>query len=88
MIRTGRMQQLLDAAPAKLPKVDGPVRRHVNPTEEELARYVPGRSITEPVWISAGTSPAGVDPSLVRGSNVEFRIIGRTGRDYGHYGTP
>ncbi|MGA6208019.1 hypothetical protein ACPESR_25030 [Nocardia testacea] len=83
-----RAVALFDNALAKLPTVEGPVARHVHLTEEELARYVPGRSITEPAWISTSTNPAGVDPSITRGSNVEFHMVSRTGRDYGHYGTP
>jgi hypothetical protein len=94
-LREGRVtpeqQRQIDAfnqALGKLPAHEGPLMRHTNLTDEQLAQYVPGRPNTEVGFTSASTNPKGANEFIVNNSNVEFRIVSKNGRDYSQYGTP
>ncbi|MGV9540018.1 ADP-ribosyltransferase [Nocardia beijingensis] len=94
-LREGRVtpeqQRQIDAfnqALGKLPAHEGPVVRHTNLTDEQLAKYVEGEPHTEVGFTSTSINPKGANEFLVNNSNVEFEIISKTGRDYRQYGTP
>jgi hypothetical protein len=88
---TPEQQRQIDAlnnALGKLPAHEGPLVRHTNLTDEQLARYVEGKPTTELGFTSASTNLKGSNELLVNSSNVEFQLISKTGRDYSQYGTP
>ncbi|MBH0776131.1 WXG100-like domain-containing protein [Nocardia bovistercoris] len=96
MLRRGEtltpdQQRQVDAfneALSKLPAHEGPVTRHTNLTQQQLDQYVPGQAHSEVGFTSTSTRPQGSNELLVNGSNVEFQIASKTGRDYTAYGTP
>ncbi|MBF6243612.1 MFS transporter [Nocardia elegans] len=71
------------AALRKLPAMQGNVLRRVDLTDDELARYARGATVTEPTFLS--TASAGGGGYAARETNVEFRIASRTGRDISRY---
>ncbi|MGY1969731.1 ADP-ribosyltransferase [Nocardia gipuzkoensis] len=94
-LREGRVtpeqQRQIDAlnqSLSKLPAHEGPVMRHTNLSEEQLARYAEGRPTTEVGFTSASTNPQGANEFIVNNSNVEFRIMSKDGPVYSQYGTP
>ncbi|MFQ6329661.1 hypothetical protein ACLMAL_26480 [Nocardia sp. CWNU-33] len=83
-----RQIDALNSALAKLPAHEGPVVRHTQLTEQQLARYVEGKPNTELGFTSTTPNPKGANELIVNSSNVEFQIISKTGRDFSQYGTP
>ncbi|WP_039828345.1 ADP-ribosyltransferase [Nocardia testacea] len=77
-------QQRIDAlnqALGKLPDHQGPVVRHTNLPEQELAKYQPGQVVVETGFTSTTKNPNGAGALFEGGSNVEFQIISKTGKD-------
>ncbi|MFF0528360.1 hypothetical protein ACFYT3_08215 [Nocardia amikacinitolerans] len=88
---TPEQQRQIDTfnqALGKLPAHEGPVWRHTSLTPEQLAEYVEGQPHRELGFTSTTPNPKGANELTVQGSNVEFQIVSKTGRDYSQYGTP
>ncbi|MBF6349006.1 hypothetical protein IU448_08225 [Nocardia flavorosea] len=75
----------LNEALGKLPSHEGPVVRHMNLTPEQLARYEPGKPITENGFTSTSLKPDGANPAFADTQNVEFQIVSKTGKPVGEY---
>lgn len=71
----------MNQALGKLPDHQGPVVRHTNLPEQELARYQPGQTVVETGFTSTTKNPNGASALFEGGSNVEFQIISKTGKD-------
>ncbi len=70
----------LNNALEKLPAYDGPVVRGTDLSPDVLARYQPGKFISESAFLSTTADPVVAQSSAFAG-NVEFRIVSSTGRD-------
>ncbi|WP_280420246.1 hypothetical protein [Nocardia carnea] len=75
----------LNEALAKLPSHEGPVVRHMNLSPEQLARYEPGKPITENGFTSTSLKPDGTNSAFADTQNVEFQIVSKTGKPVGEY---
>ncbi len=82
-----RRAAALEQALAKLPSHEGPLVRHITLTPEELARYVPGKPVTEHGFTYSTLKHGGIDPEFVKQQNVEFQIVSKTGKPVGEYAT-
>ncbi|WP_327151323.1 hypothetical protein [Nocardia sp. NBC_01329] len=80
-----QQKNALDEALGKLPPHQGPVVRHINLSEDQLARYQPGQPVTEHGWPSSSLKPDGTDPTFAGNQNVEFQIVSKTGAPVGEY---
>ncbi|MEG8183778.1 hypothetical protein GZH49_35505 [Nocardia terpenica] len=73
----------INEALSKLPDYRGPVTRRVEDLPPDvLARYQPGSSVTEEAFTSTSKSP---EVSKAFGSDVEFQIFSKTGKDVTQY---
>ncbi|WP_227834241.1 ADP-ribosyltransferase [Nocardia macrotermitis] len=71
-----RIAQDISEGLRNLPRHEGTVWRGAQLTEEQIARYVPGTTITEPAMTSTTR-----DRGMMIPGNVEFIIHSETGRD-------
>ncbi|PPJ31763.1 hypothetical protein C5E45_23165 [Nocardia nova] len=76
-----------NAALGKLPAYQGKVVRQTHLTPEQIAKYEPGKPITEDGYTCTSTNPAGTGNGVATGTtDVEYRITSKTGRDISQYG--
>lgn len=87
---TPQMQEDINAynrALEKLPPYEGRVVRQTHLNDDQLAKYQPGRPITEEGYTCTSTNPKGTGGGVNTGTtNVEYRITSKTGRQIGEYG--
>ncbi|MFG1797789.1 hypothetical protein [Nocardia sp. NPDC049149] len=82
-----RQADALTQAMQKLPTHEGPLIRHTNMRPETLDEIVPNQPYADKGFTSASTNPAGSNEFIAKNSNVEIRMVSKTGRDYSEYGT-
>lgn len=75
----------LNQALAKIPPHEGPLVRHMNLSTEQLARYEPGKPVTENGFLSTSLKPEGTNSAFADTQNVEFQIVSKTGRPVGEH---
>lgn len=80
-----RQVDALNQALGKLPTHEGPLVRHMNLSPEQLARYEPGKPITENGFVSTSMKPDGTNSAFTGTQNVEFQIVSKTGHPVGEY---
>lgn len=81
-----RRADALQQALAKLPSHEGPLVRHQPLSPEQLARYEPGKTVTEPGFTHTTMRSDGIDPEFASAQNVEFQIVSKTGKVLGPTG--